>query len=129
MPATPGYKAKLYKNGVLFAGVRTKGLTLGNEAVDITSDDDDAFRTLMARSGQKQLDMSVEGVAKDADLIKAAIDDVDLIEPYTMVFEDFNMQVEGNFKMSNVQISASYKESITFSAEIMSSGPYSWSPA
>jgi len=125
MAATPGHKVKLYKGGVLVAGVRTKNMTVNNESVDITSDDDDGFRTFMARSGQKNLDISVEGVAKDSVFLNEAIAGSDLLTGYTLVFEDFaNYTITGDFRIANVQFGAQYKEAVTFSAEMNSSGAY-----
>jgi len=129
MATTPGYQVELRKNGVLIAGVRTKNLTVGNEAIDITTDDDSGFRTLMELSGQRQIDMSVEGLLKDSTLLQSMIDGTLLIEAYTLKFIDYSVEITGNFRMNNIQTGANYKEAGTFSAEIQSTGPFSMVPA
>ena len=45
------------------AGVKEKALTVSGEPIDISSDDDAGWRTLLAVPGQKQIELKVSGVA------------------------------------------------------------------
>ena len=71
-----GRKVGLYdvsaSPAVLIAGARSKSITINNEPIDITSDDDLGFRTLLDDPAVRSIDMSIEGVTKDDDLITAA---------------------------------------------------------
>jgi len=128
MAATPGWQMKLYREGTLVAGLRAKTMTIGNTGIDITSDDDEGFRTFMALSGVKQIDISAEGVVKDDDWIQEAIDAADLINPYTMVLES-GAVIAGDFRINSVAISGPTNDAVTFTAEIQSSGAYTFTPA
>jgi predicted secreted protein len=46
----------LTKNAIPVAGIRTKGLSFNSESIDMTTDDGDGFRYLLAESGQASLD-------------------------------------------------------------------------
>src|SRR5690554_2528767 len=56
--------------GVTIGGIRSKGLAINGEPVDITTDDDSGFRTLLDVSGQDQVDFSISGVVKDRRIIE-----------------------------------------------------------
>jgi predicted secreted protein len=50
--------------GVPVIGVRTKTITLNNEAIDITSDDDNGFRTLLNDDpAERSIDFTAEGIS------------------------------------------------------------------
>ena len=50
-------------------GVRTRGFTMNNEPIDITTDDDAGFRTLLPDAGVRSLDVDVAGICGDEILI------------------------------------------------------------
>jgi predicted secreted protein len=114
--------------GAQIAGARTKSFTIGNEPVDITSDDDSGFRTLLSVAGTKTLDMSVEGVTKDGSLIALASGSSGLIEDVEMTFPGIGV-VAGDFFVASVELGAAYNEASTFSASFQSSGSYTFTPA
>ena len=68
-----GRDAQLTIAGQTIAGVTTKGLSIANEAVDVTDDDSSGFRTLMAQSGTSTLDLSVSGVVKNLELLRSFV--------------------------------------------------------
>ena len=51
------------------AGAKEKDLTLNGAPIDISSDDDIGWRTLLSVPGQKQVDIKISGVTKDRNLI------------------------------------------------------------
>lgn len=126
MAATPGWQVTLKREGVLFAGARTKSLTINNEAIDVTTDDDEGFRTLMETPALKSIDMSIEGVTKDMDIIAKAAAGTTLIETYRMDFVEFGTYIEGEFRLNNVQLGATYNDAVTFTAEVQSTGEYTY---
>jgi predicted secreted protein len=107
---------------------RTKSFTIGNEPVDITSDDDSGFRTMLSVAGTKTLDMSVEGVTKDGALIALASGSSGLIEDVEITFPGIGT-IAGDFFVASVELGAAYNEASTFSASLQSSGAYTYTPA
>jgi predicted secreted protein len=114
--------------GAAVAGARTKSFTIGNEPVDITSDDDSGFRTMLSVAGTKTLDMSVEGVTKDGALIALASGSSGLIEDVEITFPGIGT-IAGDFFVASVELGAAYNEASTFSASLQSSGAYTYTPA
>ena len=50
---------------MVFAGVRSKSLSINNDPVDVTSDEDGGYRTLLDTPGQVALDITFSGIEKD----------------------------------------------------------------
>lgn len=113
--------------GTTITGVRTKSLTIGNEAIDITTDDDSGWRTLLEDGSQKQIDASVEGLLKDNTLIQAAINGV-AIQADTVVLPNGDT-LTGNFRLNSIEVGAEYTDAVTFSAELQSSGQITFTAA
>lgn len=111
------------------AGARTKSITINNEPIDISSDDDDGFRTYLADDqAERSIDMSVEGVLKDDVLIAAAMSpSQSLIGEYSLEFEGIGT-VTGEFHIGNIELGATYNEAVTFSATVGSSGEFTYEP-
>jgi predicted secreted protein len=128
MPANVGRKVLIKRNGSVIAGARTKSVTINNEAVDVTTDDDSGYRTLLEEPGQKQIDLSVEGLTKDDNLVEAAANGTALIEPYTIELPS-GATIEGDFRFNNLELGAEYNSATTFTAEIQSTGSYTFTAA
>lgn len=54
------------KGSTRLAGINSKSIAVAKEAIDITTDEDNGFRTLAEEAGTKTLDISFSGVTKDA---------------------------------------------------------------
>ena len=128
MAAFVGRTVVLEVAGAPVAGARTKSFTIGNEPVDITSDDDSGFRTMLSVAGTKTLDMSVEGVTKDGALIALASGSSGLIEDVEITFPGIGT-IAGDFFVASVELGAAYNEASTFSASLQSSGAYTYTAA
>lgn len=128
MAKNVGRKLEIRRNGTLIAGVRTKSVTINNEAIDVTSDDDSGFRTLLDEPGQKQVDLSVEGLTSDDVLLAAAADGSSFIDTYTITFPS-GAEISGDFRFNNFEMGAEYNSAITFTAEIQSSGSFTYTAA
>lgn len=128
-----GRAIKMYQGdestGTLFIA-RTKTITLGSESIDVTSDGDDGFRTLLSEPAQRNIDMSVEGVLRQDDFVSDLLDPspTTFLEEYTLVIPNIG-SVTGDFFLSNVELGAPYNEATTFSATIESSGEWDFTPA
>lgn len=133
MSAFVGRKAVLSFGSplVAIAALRTKTMTLGNEVVDVTSDDDAGFRALLDDPGTKTLDMSFEGVTKDVaslnSLITLSMSGTDIVDTFSILFPGIGTMA-GPFALTSLEIGAPYNEGSTFSASIQSAGTFTWTP-
>jgi len=128
-----GRKVGLYdvsvSPAVLVAGARGKTISINNESIDITSDDDAGYRTLLSDPAVRSIDLSIEGVAKNADLLTAATaSDATLLLGYELRIEGVGT-VACDFYLSSVELGAPYNEAVTFSASLQSSGVFTFTPA
>lgn len=112
--------------GVLVAGVRGKTISINNEPIDITTDDDSGFRTLLGDPGTRSLDLSIEGVTDNTVFLTAATAGTTaLLLSYEIRFTGIGI-VAGDFYLSSVELGAPYNESVTFSAKLQSSGAFTF---
>ena len=130
-----GREFLIKKNSVVLAGVRTKSFSFAGEPVDVTTDDDTGFRTLLAESGQEAIDISVEGLTKDVVIRGAALGSGSLmLTDITLEFPKTGTQVTtgdtiaGNFFLSSLEESGTYNDAMTFSASLQSSGAWTYTP-
>ena len=128
MTAFVGRKAIFKKGLTTVAAVRTRSMTLGNEVVDITSDDDNGFRTMLAEPGNKTLDLTVEGVFKDATMLTVAMSGTDIMEAFSILFPTIGT-IAGDFLVTSFEAGAAYNEAGTFSCSLQSSGAFTFTPA
>lgn len=131
MAALVGRKVLFTPDGAStpIAGARTKTITINNEAIDITSDDDVGFRTLLAEDpALRSISMSVEGITKNGTLIAlAAGASGSLIGDYELEFTGIGT-ITGQFHIGTVELGAIYNEAVTFSATVESSGEFTYTP-
>lgn len=128
MAAAVGRLMTIARDGVVIAGVRTKTFTIANEPIDITSDDDEGYRTLLEEAAQTQIDTSVEGLLKDDSLIAVAANGGTLIEECTLTLPS-GATIVGDFRLNNVEIGGEYNNAVTFTAELQSSGEWTYTAA
>ena len=128
MTAFVGRKAIFKKGLTTVAAVRTRSMTLGNEVVDITSDDDNGFRTMLAEPGNKTLDLTVEGVFKDATMLTVAMSTSDILDAFSILFPTIGT-IAGDFVVTSFEAGAAYNEAGTFSCSLQSSGTFTFTPA
>jgi|LauGreSuBDMM15SN_2_FD.fasta_scaffold57640_3 predicted secreted protein len=133
MSAFVGRKAILSFGSPLvpIAALRTKTMTLGNEVIDVTSDDDLGFRTLLQDPGTKTLDMTFEGVTKDVaslnSLITLSMSGADVLDTFSILFPTIGTMA-GPFVITSFEIGAPYNEGSTFTCSIQSAGTFTWTP-
>lgn len=128
MTAFVGRKATITKGATPIAAIRTRTVSINNEPVDITSDDDNGFRTLLQNPGTKTLDLSIEGVAKDATLLTSVMSTTDIIETLSILFPTIGT-IAGDFVVASFEVAAPYNEAATFTASLQSSGAFTFTPA
>jgi predicted secreted protein len=135
-------RAVAVKIGTVYvATARTKSLTINNEAVDITSDGDKGIQRMLARAGQKGVEVSIEGLedlsktSLPTSLFKFALDNgadgTSLLKTISFEFYLTNVNqgtnkadfiLSGDFFLASYQQSHAYNEAVTFSASFNSSG-------
>lgn len=115
--------------GTAIVGGRTKTINFNNEGIDITSDDDDGWRTFLASDpAQRGIEMSMEGVLKDSALIElATTGGADLIDEYDLSMPGIGT-FTGDFHFGSISLGAPYNDAVTFTATINSSGPVTFTP-
>lgn len=127
MAAAVGRTLTLTYGGAVIAGARTKTITINGTPVDITSDDDSGYRTLLEASGEKQIDMSVEGLAKDDVLVEALANNGTLIAEVVLTLPS-GATITGDFRLNSVELGAPYNDAVTFTAELQSTGSWAMVP-
>ena len=108
------------------AGVKEKSVTIAGEPIDITSDDDSGWRSLLTVPGQKQIDIKISGVTKDH-LLLADWFNGNLTQEVILTYPD-GAHISGSFYLSEYAEKASYKDAVSFDATLMSTGTIAYSP-
>ncbi len=129
MAASKGRSLLIKRGSTVIAGVRSKGVAINNEPIDITSDDDLGYRTLLTEAGTMSIDLSVEGVSKDATLLTlAAAGGTGLmLTNVTVEYPDGGI-IAGNFFLNSFENTGPYNEAVTFTASLQSSGAFTYTP-
>lgn len=129
MAANIGRSFLIKRGSTVIAGVRTKTATVNGEPVDITSDDDSGFRTLLATAGTRSMDLTVEGITKDAELRLA------MLSGTSLLLTDVNLEypngdtVTGDFFLNTLEETGPYNEAVSFTASLQSSGEFTYTAA
>jgi predicted secreted protein len=105
--------------GDAVATARTKSLTINNSVIDITSDGDDGIRRILADPGQKDVDLSVEGLYIDTSFLDVALNG-NLLVDVELGYKTHT--ISGDFFISTYSESMTYNDAVTFSATLLSSG-------
>lgn len=135
MAGNVGRGTKVKKNAVTLIGVRTATLDWSGEPIDLSSGEDDGFRLLGSLPGQKQIDLSIEGVTKDSVLKDLALTGGStLLTDITIEFAIINpanttaATLSGDFYMASFSDANPYNDAITFTAPMQSSGEWTYTP-
>jgi len=110
-------------------GVRTRGFTITNDYVDVTTDDDSGWRTLLADPGLRSVEVTASGITSDEVLInemmKASIEG----EPLEVALPTGTASgittpgtLGGTFLVSSYEQTGEHDGSVEFSATFMSAG-------
>jgi len=105
------------------ASIQSKSISINNEPIDITTDDSDAWRTLLAEPGARSIDLSFSGILKDDELLalisagtsSIALQDIQLTYPDTATHT-------GDFFLNSYSITGEYNGAVTFEGSLQSTG-------
>jgi TP901-1 family phage major tail protein len=117
-------------NPVVVAAARSKSITINNEPIDITSDDDAGVRKLLEGVGEqaeRSVDVSVEGVTKNGKFIAALLSGAN-VTPYEIEITGIGT-LAGSFFLTSTALTAPYNEASTFTAELQSTGDVTYTAA
>lgn len=122
MAGANGRALTLDWDGTTLVGVRTRGYTITNDYVDVTTDDDDGWRTLLANPGLRQVEATAGGISSDqvliAEMTKANITG----EPLTIQLPTTTGTLAGTFLVSSFEQTGEHDGAVEFTATFMSSG-------
>lgn len=104
-------------------GLRTKTLNFNGNPIDITSDDDTNWQTLLDGEGVKSVEVSGSGVFKDDAAYKSVFEawQNNTHQNYKLTIPDFKT-IEGKFAVSAISGSGEYNEATTYELTLMSTG-------
>lgn len=130
-----GRLLKIKDAGVAIAGLRTKSFSIANEPIDVTTDDNSGIRKLLEtiaggtlEVANKAIDVSFDGITQNDALIKAATEGTALVKTYVIELPS-GAEIEGEFAFVNLEITGEYQDAVTFSGELQSTGPWTWTDA
>lgn len=118
-----GRRMRVLRDGEQIAALRTKSFTVNREPVDVTGDDDDGWRHLLAEPGTRSVDISFAGVTEDDALIAA------MLSGGTATFEDIVLQLatgaelHADFFFTGLNQTGEYNQALMFEGQMLSSGP------
>jgi predicted secreted protein len=113
--------------GDIILGIREKGIECNGEAIDVTSDENDGWRVVLTEAGQNEVTISLSGVSKD-DRIQRAWFSGQRTQPVFLTYPDGRI-VSGTFFLQSFTDTGPYNDATTFEAELISTGPVTYSPA
>jgi predicted secreted protein len=111
--------------GQPIAGVRTKGITIAGEPVDVTTDDSNGFRELLAQAGTQSCDIALSGVTKNLELLRSHITNESKVYALVITYPEGSTLTLDGF-MANYNSSGEYNNAETFDATFQSSGAYTF---
>lgn len=104
----------------VLVGVRTKAYTATNDYVDVTTDDDAGWRTLLATPGLRSVEVTVGGISSDqvliADIMAANVS----AKTLHIEFPITTGNLTGTFLCSSFEQSGEHDGAVEFSATFMS---------
>lgn len=106
----------------LASGLTAKSLSLANEPIDTTTDDDNGFRTSLADvSGSRTADMKVSGILKDSALLAKIGTEVSI--DIRLVFPGL-AHVDCEARFTAAELSAEMQDAAKFDYSFASSGTF-----
>jgi len=136
MVANVGRGLLIKKNAIVIGGIQTGTIDWSGESIDVTTGEDAGVRLLLEASAQEQIDIPIDGIMKEEllrDLTIGAsgtriLTDIEIEWPISDTGNTTPATLTGDFRLSSYSEGAPYKESITFSATLESSGAFVYTP-
>jgi len=106
-------------------GIRTRGFTVTNDYVDVTTDDDSGWRTLLANPGVRSVEVTAGGITSDEVLLAAIMagsvsgEALSIELPTSLAVPG---SVAGTFLVSSFEKTGEHDGAVEFTATFMSTG-------
>lgn len=122
MPAAMGRALTIEWDSVVIAGVRTRGYTITNDYVDVTTDDEAGWRTLLATPGMRSVEVTVGGLTKNQVLLAEIMGASITGETLTVQLPTTTGTLAGLFLLSSYEETGEHDGAVEFTATFMSAG-------
>jgi predicted secreted protein len=124
MNAIEGRLVVVKWDGAAVAGVRVKGITVAGSPIDVTTDDDAGWRSLLSVAGQVDVSITVSGLKLNDTLLNASLSPTDRTKAVIFEYQDTSpiRTVTGDFFLASYTEGLEYQGAGTFDAEFQSSG-------
>lgn len=116
-----GRSITLLLAGQPVAGITTKGFSIANEPVDVSSDDSAGERELLAQAGGRTVDFSISGVTKNLELMRSILVNESKIYTLLYTYTDGSTLAFDGF-MASYNATGEYNGAETFDAAFQNSG-------
>lgn len=122
-----GREVPITIDGTLQGVARTKSMTINNEPVNVTADDDDGIQRLLDKPGEKSVEMTVALMfdSEDVDLIDTSLTD-SVIVPVELDYGTYTRS--GDFFIASVGVAHEYNTAVTVDVTLQSSGEFVKTP-
>jgi TP901-1 family phage major tail protein len=111
-------------------GLRSTGITMNDEAVDVTTKDSANVRELLANGGVQTVSVSGSGVFTDATseaTLRTAFGAASF-KDFQVIIPDFGTY-EGSFMVASLEYAGEYNGEVTYSVTLESSGAITFTAA
>lgn len=129
MPAgdgTLGRKIIFKWNGATIAGVREKGMACAGEPINVSDDDANGVRQLLAEAGESTVDISLSGVLK-SDVLAQAWYSGNRMGTAELTYPNGRV-VSGDFFLASYNETGTYNDATTFEGALQNSGDVTFTP-
>lgn len=130
--ATTGFNGRQLTfdwDSVTLTGVRSRSISINNEHVDITTDDDSGWRTLLEDPGVRSVEVTIGGIVSDevllAEVMQASITGESLEATLPTSLSTAGT-LSGTFFVQPYETSGDHDGAVEFSATFLSSGPVTY---
>ena len=118
-----GREITMTMGGVAVAGVKEKSLSIAFEGVEVTDDDSEGFRELLAVPGVKTLELSVSGATKSLELLRAFSENQSQVYAFVKTYPD-GSTLTFNAQATSYTLNAVDGEASQFDCSFASTGPW-----
>jgi predicted secreted protein len=107
--------------GQPIAGVTSKGVSINNEPVDVSSDDSTGFREILAQAGMSTVDISLSGITKNMELMRSCMTNESKVYALLITYTDGSTLALDGF-LNTYSTTGEHAGAETFDAAFQSTG-------
>lgn len=120
MTAASGRLLTLTWDGAVLAGVRTRGYSITNDMIDVTTDDSLGWRTLLATPGLRSLEATVGGVTQNQVLLASIMNASMTSDALVVNLPTTTGTLTGQFYVTSFEENGEHDGAVEFTATFMS---------